>query len=322
MAQLVLGVDGGNTKTVALAARLDGTIVGAGRAGCADVYGAESPEAAVAAILEAVAQVLGSAGAQEADLAAAAFSLAGADWPEDFEYLRGELGLRLSIAVPPVVVNDAIGAVRAGAPDGVGVAVVCGTGGCVGARARDGRFWHSSFWALHTGAWALGHQALDAIYAAELGIGRPTLLSARALEVLGEASVEEILHSFTRRGGRSPFDAAELAPAVLDEAAADDPVARRIVEEQGAQLGDLGRVAAEKVGLAGPFPLVLAGGVLRHPSPLLRNAILARVPSGRPVTSAFEPVVGALLLAFDETGASPDPERLRASFPAPSLFET
>src|SRR6185312_1179927 len=35
----VLGVDAGNTKTVALVARLDGTVVGAGRAGCGDIYG-------------------------------------------------------------------------------------------------------------------------------------------------------------------------------------------------------------------------------------------------------------------------------------------
>jgi N-acetylglucosamine kinase-like BadF-type ATPase len=43
----LLGVDGGNTKTIALVARSDGAIVGAGRAGCSDVYGAASEEAAL-----------------------------------------------------------------------------------------------------------------------------------------------------------------------------------------------------------------------------------------------------------------------------------
>src|SRR5438105_4774145 len=38
--QCVLGVDGGNTKTVALVAALDGTILGAGRGGCGDIYNA------------------------------------------------------------------------------------------------------------------------------------------------------------------------------------------------------------------------------------------------------------------------------------------
>ena len=95
---LVLGVDGGNTKTVALVAQADGTVVGAGRAGCADIYGAESPEAAIDAIAGAAQSALEAAGATGADLAAAVFCLAGADWPEDFELHRRELTARLACA--------------------------------------------------------------------------------------------------------------------------------------------------------------------------------------------------------------------------------
>ena len=40
----VLGVDGGNTKTIALLALLDGTIVGSGRGGCGDIYAAGSSD--------------------------------------------------------------------------------------------------------------------------------------------------------------------------------------------------------------------------------------------------------------------------------------
>ncbi len=52
--QCILGVDGGNTKTIALVAALDGTILGAGRGGCGDIYNAEAgtawPDSAAAAI--------------------------------------------------------------------------------------------------------------------------------------------------------------------------------------------------------------------------------------------------------------------------------
>ena len=58
---LVLGIDGGNTKTVALVAHGDGTVVGAGRAGCADIYGADSPEAAIDAIVAAAQGALAEA---------------------------------------------------------------------------------------------------------------------------------------------------------------------------------------------------------------------------------------------------------------------
>src|SRR5439155_18751077 len=113
----------------------------------------------------------------------------------------------------------------------------------------EGLFWHSSWWALHTGGWAIGTAALDAVYRAELGIGSKTSLTAAALEVFDASTVEQILHSFTRRGGRRPFDAAFLAPAVLREAAAGDAVARRIVVEQGRLLGDVASAGARIVGL-------------------------------------------------------------------------
>ena len=47
MTRLLLGVDGGRTKTVALVAEPGGAIVGAGRAGCADIHAAASAEPAI-----------------------------------------------------------------------------------------------------------------------------------------------------------------------------------------------------------------------------------------------------------------------------------
>src|SRR5919204_4180137 len=129
MTDLLLGVDGGNTKTVAVAARTDGTVVGTGRAGCADIHNAASPDEALAEIARACASALAATGARAADIAAAAFSLAGADWPEDFELLRRALAEALGLTEPPIVVNDAIGAIRSGTHDGVGAAIACGTAG-------------------------------------------------------------------------------------------------------------------------------------------------------------------------------------------------
>src|SRR5688572_31888082 len=92
----VLGVDGGNTKTLALVAREDGLILGTGRAGCGDIYGAESPVAAIAEIERAVDTALQEAGIQVTQLSTCAFSLAGADWPEDFRLLEDAMRDRKS----------------------------------------------------------------------------------------------------------------------------------------------------------------------------------------------------------------------------------
>jgi len=48
------------------------------------------------------------------------------------------LPIVLRLKVAPLVVNDAIGPIRTGTDDGVGAAVVCGTGGAVGARNARG----------------------------------------------------------------------------------------------------------------------------------------------------------------------------------------
>src|SRR5215831_17390880 len=104
---LVLGVDGGNTKTIALVAQADGAIIGAGRGGCADIYGAASVEDAFSAVADAIAGALAAAEATAADVTTAVLALAGADWPEDFTMLAEELPLRTGLRVPPVIMNGA-----------------------------------------------------------------------------------------------------------------------------------------------------------------------------------------------------------------------
>src|ERR1044071_9751510 len=118
--KFVLGVDGGNTKTLALIARDDGVILGAGRAGCSDIYSAPSVNAAIGEIEGAVEAALTKAGIQPSELAAGAFSLAGADWPEDFRLHEQAMRAR-GYGQSIVVVNDAVGALRAGSPNGIGV---------------------------------------------------------------------------------------------------------------------------------------------------------------------------------------------------------
>src|SRR2546421_12495149 len=99
--QYVLGVDGGNTKTIAVVAALDGTILGAGRGGCGDIYnavpGTEWPEPAAAAVANieyAVVSALQAAHVDASDLVTAGFSMAGADWPRGFGFLQDPMQRR------------------------------------------------------------------------------------------------------------------------------------------------------------------------------------------------------------------------------------
>lgn len=320
---LLLGADGGNTKTIVLVAGPDGAILGAGRSGNSDLYNAVSVDAALAEIAAAAAAALAAAGASSADVAASCFGLAGADWPEDFELLRRELPARVGLQSEPLVVNDATGAIRAGTPDGVGTAVVCGTYGVSSGRNAAGHVFHLGLWPDSCGARPLGREALAAIWRSDIGTGPETSLTRRALDTYSVADPMALLHELTRRGGPGLNAAERLAPAVLDEADAGDGVARDIVARQGRLLGDQARVCAGRVGLlGGEFAVVLAGGVFRHSSRLLAQTLMERIPGGRPVPAAHEPVVGALLFAFDRAGLTPDPERLAASTPPAATFAT
>ncbi len=324
----ILGVDGGNTKTIALVARMDGTIVGAGRGGCGDIYGAAGVAGAIAEIERAVLAALADSRVPALALAAGAFSLAGADWPEDFALFEGELR-RLDLGRTIRVVNDALGALWAGAPDGAAVSVVCGTGIAIGARGEDGRLWHGSFWLEPLGASELGRKLMRAVLRADLGLAPPTTLMARVLAFYGCERVEQVLHAYTARDAISP-NVGRLARLLLDEADRGDPTARRIALEHGQAIGDYALVAARQVEIVdAPFRLVLAGGVLRHPARLLAATLTERVRAIAPyvqvVESRFEPAVGALFLALEQAGVAIDGAllaRMTPTLPAAAFFET
>jgi N-acetylglucosamine kinase-like BadF-type ATPase len=325
----ILGVDAGNTKTIALVAHLDGKIVGYGRGGCGDIYNAGSPEIALKHIAEAVTSALRAANIGTQDLVSAAFSMAGADWPEDFSYLERAL-TQTYRAKYVTVVNDSVGALRAGAVDNWGVAIANGTGAGVSARSQDGQLWHSSFWQEGGGAREIGLNALKAVYKSELGIIAKTGLTARVLAFYKLDSVEELLYQFTKRGGARLTNSSGLARTVLDLAEEGDAVAGQIVQAEGTTLGDYALAAARKVGIVNQlFPLVLAGSVFKHKSPILTNAILDRVrrecPGVTVLRSELEPSAGALVIAREASGHKVGPRmraRLKKTAPPSEFFAT
>lgn len=298
----VLGVDGGNTKTHAFVATRDGAVVGAGHAGCSDIYGAASEAAALAEADRAIRQALDVAGVRPADLAAGAFSMAGADWPEDYAFLTETMTAR-GYGERVTVVNDALGALRAGT-DGPGIAVVCGTGIATGAQGPDGRRWHTSFWQEPGGSGEFANRVIVAVSRAALGIDPPTSLTPRLLMALGEERVDAALHRIWNRQAPAPNIKAQLTGAALAEAAAGDAAAIAIVTGLGEAMGEYAVAAGRRVGLSANdgFDLVLSGGVFRYPSGALQETIIDQVraayPRARPVRPALEPVAGAVLLAL------------------------
>ncbi|WP_431931298.1 BadF/BadG/BcrA/BcrD ATPase family protein [Nonomuraea jabiensis] len=331
MSALYLGVDAGNSKTAALICDATGTIAGAGRSGCGDIYGAATPEAAVAEVLTAIDAALAQAGASRDDVAGAAFRLAGVDWPEDRAYWENVLAGRYPSRS---ILNDGYAAIRCGEPSGVGVAVAAGTAAAIAARGPDGALWDMGWWGQHAmGALGLAIEAFRAVNLAELGLGRETALTAALLAHYDLPSVAELNHWFTRREGAATHpQKAGCARVVTATAVAGDPVAVEIVRAQGRHLATYAGVAARRTGLTaagGAVSVVLTGSVLMADASPVAEAMLAElpahVPAAVPHLSALPPVAGAALDALGEGGV-PVTEavlaRLAGTLPPKAFLET
>ncbi len=314
MTELFLGVDAGNTKTIAVVADARGVVLGSALGGLGDIYGVEHPDEAVAEVLRLSHAALACARERGgSSLRAVAFRLAGVDWPEDerlwIDAVRGQLEPERSLSVK----NDGFALLRCGDADGVGVAIALGTGAAVSARGRGGDEFALSWWLQHPlGAAGLVADALSTVYRAEIGLAPPTALAHALPAFYGAESVEAMLHAFTRRGGSGAThrERARAAPVVLAEAAAGDVVAVGIVDEHARRVACYARACAHRVGLAPdePFAVTLGGSVVRDP--LVRAAAvreLARtLPRCRVVTEGAVPIVGAVLDALAEGGVSVD----------------
>ena len=330
---LYLGVDAGNSKTLAAVADASGRIVGWARGGLGDIYGAATPEHAIDTVLSVVDGALTAAGVDAGRIASAAFRLAGVDWPEDESLWTAALDARLPGVGRHSVKNDGFALLRCGEPSGVGVAVSLGTGAAIAGRGTGGDEFFVSWWFQHNlGAAGLGSDAFRATMLAELGLGEPTSLGAALSAFYGTAGAEDLLHAFTRR--EAPLghhDRARAARIVVAEAAAGDPVALAIVQEHATRAVDYITICARRVGLDAhrELPVVLGGSVLSAPDSLLRRLIVDElhnaIPDARVVTTGAVPIRGAVLDAIAEGGIAVDAGiqgRVLGSEPPEGLLST
>ncbi len=320
----VLGVDAGNTKTIALIADVAGNIVSAGRSDCGDIYGVTNKYHAIANVRQAVEQALSNL---KGSLVYACYCMAGADWEDDYSFLQQELRV-FQPHTPMSLYNDGLGALRAGSPTGFGVAIVVGTYVATAACSAQG-FWHSSFWQETSGARQLAKDALQAVYRAELGITQNTALSERVLELYQLPNVEALLYNQTSLNAKAVYvHEGKITRVLLDSADEGDEVAKEILEHHATLLANTALVAIRNVDLGSPFPVVFSGGVFKHPSPLLREAVVRRLRKHHKeieiINSQREPVLGALLYALEATDNLADTTlaRLEARLPPTSFFET
>ncbi len=312
---LVLGVDGGGSKTHAVVTDDEGTLRGFATNGPSN-WETVGLRGAGDSIRDAAVRALAPTGKGLRDLKSAAFGLAGVDWPSDIPRMNGVID-GLGLGCDHELVNDSMVALRAGTSSRHGIVLIAGTGAVAAGVNRAGESFRTLGQGMMLGdvgsASDVSDAAVRAVADAYLGRGPETSLTELLCSLAGCRSAEEFLEQYSR-GIEPPRTA---APTVLRAAEAGDAVALRIVRWAGSALGGTAVLVARRLDmLDDEFDTVLAGGLFRGSSALLEAAVLEAVkphaPGAHLVRLDPPPVVGAVLMALEQYGVELDLDQRRA----------
>lgn len=316
---LLLGIDGGGSKTDALVSDGTGRVLGWGQSEGSN-YQTLGLDPARDHIRQAACRALDGRRASFG-----AYCLAGADLPPDLVLLEPVLR-GLSLAEEFQIYNDVIAVFRAGSSQRFGMAVVCGAGFNAGGIGRDGREVRLPSLGAVTGDCGggeyLGVAALGAAFRAWDGRGKPTRLQDMVLKTLGAPDMPALAEQLVQGQVTAPQVIA-LAPLVFSAAAAGDALARRLVRDQGREIGISILAILRRLDLLETAcQVVLGGSVFYGEGSLLMNTIKKTICLSAPLAEIkrleTRPVVGALLLAADRAGLVADEvfmSNLRATLP-------
>ncbi|MDN4614088.1 BadF/BadG/BcrA/BcrD ATPase family protein [Leifsonia sp. F6_8S_P_1B] len=308
---VVLAIDGGNSKTDVAVVAVDGRVV-ATRRGPGYSPHAHGLEASIAGIEDLARTAL-----LEADLelpspriAHVAAFLAGVDLHREQAAMLAAVASR-GWAPSVSVDNDTFALLRLGSDGDDGVAVVCGAGiNCV---ARwEGRTVRFPSLGLISGDWGgglqLGLSAMSAAARDADGRGPRTALTAAVLEHFDAPRVIDLIERL-HFGDVPQTRLAELSPAVFALALDGDPVAAALIDRLADEVADYVVAALTELELTGAaVPVVLGGSILaaRHEEfdERIRSRVLAVAPRTEFVQVSEPPILGAALLGLDAVGAA------------------
>jgi N-acetylglucosamine kinase-like BadF-type ATPase len=296
----VLGIDAGGTKTVCQLANARGDVLAEARRGGANLQAVGELE--VEKVLHEVMEA--ALGDRDIVPSAICLGIAGVDREEDARVVRAIMR-RIGYKAKTLIVNDALVALEAGAPDQPGVVVIAGTGSIAYGRNARNQAARAGGWGYvlgdeGSGYW-IGRAALRAVLCEADRRGPATQLTHLLLTHYGVAKAQDLIHQ-VYHGTLRPSAIAALAACVQTAFTAGDAVATGILRAAADELESCALSVATRLEIAGSeFPFVLAGGMFRA-VPWLTDELSRRLPQGSPHSRTLvldvEPALGAVRLAI------------------------
>lgn len=298
----VLGIDAGGTKTVCQFADTSGEILAEARRGGANLQAIGEFE--VEKVLHDVMEE--AIGDRDVRPEAICLGIAGVDRPDDAAAVSAIMR-RIGYKAKLLVVNDALVALEAGAPDQPGVVVIAGTGSIAYGRNDRNEAARAGGWGYMLGdegsGYWIGRAALRAVLRESDRRGPATQLTPLLLNYYGVARAQDLIHQ-VYHGTLRPAAIASLAQCVQGAFTGGDAVAIGILRGSADQLESSAISVATRLGLVGSdFPFVLSGGIFRA-VPWLEAELGRRLPHVAPKSRTLllnvEPASGAVRLALAE----------------------
>lgn len=302
--QLLLGVDGGGTKTRAVIVDSQERVLGEGIAGPSNPLRVGIATAA-AAIKEAIDKACEAGGVERAEIEAAQIGLAGVR--------RGDLRGRMREALNNLgmraleVVTDADIALFGATEGGAGLVVIAGTGSiCCGTNARGKHLCAGGWGPLAgdegSGSW-IARRALQAVAQASDGRGRATGLTQAALAYFNAATLDELAMTIYDPSMTNDRIAG-LCRHVIEAAQAGDDIAHEIVLAAGRELGTAAaavirnlRMGQEKFQVAYVGGVFAAGDLVLNP---LREEVARVAPAAFLAPPRLPPAIAAARMAREQ----------------------
>lgn len=309
---LVLGIDGGGSKTVCLLMRDTGQVLGRGEAGASN-YQSVGKQAALCSIQAAIAQAIAPLGTVQ--VKAICLGLAGVGRPWDIQVvqtfvqqLQSSESLPVNWALQPshvVICNDASIALVGGLGHEVGVVAIAGTGSIVFGQNAQGCTKRVGGWGPilgdDGGAYQIAISGLRSALRAYDGCGLPSTLEQQFREHLGLSSLEELVYVIYQQGW-SVQEIAALAPIVAQEATSGDEVALGILEDAVQEFVQATQVVMDFLFTPSQVVEVVTTGSVWQGLSLMRERFEASLIKSNPLAKVIfprhEPAYGAGLLAL------------------------
>lgn len=301
--ELILGIDGGGTKTVAWLSRAAEAVelLGKGSAGPSNAraIGFQDAQRNIEAAIDAA---FAAADLQRTKVAAVCLSLAGMGRAADRDSMR-EWAVANGIASRIEITTDAESVLAAASPQRVGIALICGTGSLAWGRNDTGRTERAGGWGYLLGdegsAYGIAVAGLRAAAHAIDERGPKTLLVERFQERLQAPApfdlIERIYNPAMTR------DKIAALAEVVFEVAANDEVAAQVLQQGASALADCVICVGHKLGFAASeYTLGVTGGVILSQGEYrdaVRHCLSNRGYEPRNLELVAQPVMAALQIA-------------------------